>query len=148
MRQKTKNGIIATVAVVCAGVAGFAIAGGFNNQEVRDYTKNDSGYSQQVGQIKYSMTSNVEGYSYDLPDPVVIGDTYYFTLEAPENIEKTSDNVYDVFNFSHFTANAGKLSCINVQNKTFQLEVQSKDLSTLKITAVFVKQVNLKTENV
>lgn len=143
MRKKTVNTIIAVVACAAVGVGGFALAGGFNpksNTPTRDYTStDDSGYTQKVEGVKYVMSSNVEDVTYDLADPLIINDTYYFTLEEPSDVPELDEESAESFKFSHFEYNYGEAELMSESPVKFRLKVAAKDVSYLKVVCVFKK---------
>lgn len=151
MRRKTKSIIASVVACACVGVAGFALAGGFSPKtENRDYSKTDSNYTQNVEGISYTMSSNVEGVTYELSDPLIVNDTYYFTLEepaeAPTGTTGSESNTVK-FTFSHFEYNYGTAELISEDPIKFRLKVSAKDVPLLKIVAVFKSESSIKPDN-
>ena len=147
MRRKTKSIIASVVACACVGVAGFALAGGFSPKtENRDYSKTDSNYTQNVDGISYTMSSNVEGVTYELADPLIVNDTYYFTLEVPAEAPTLEGSTVE-FTFSHFEYNYGTTELISEDPIKFRLKVSAKDVPLLKIVAVFKSESSIKPDN-
>ncbi|MBE5731419.1 MAG: hypothetical protein E7353_00160 [Clostridiales bacterium] len=147
MRRKTKGILTTLVVSACVGVAGFALAGGFSpKEETRDMTKTDSSYTQNVDGVSYSMSSNIEGVTFELPDPLVVNGTYYFTLEAPAEVPTIEGSTVE-FTFSHFEYNYGTAELMSEDPLTFRLTVAEKDVSKLKVKAIFEAEEKINTGN-
>ncbi len=150
MKRKTKSIIAGVCACAVVGVAGFALAGGFQpKEEARDFLSTDGNYTQKVDSVSYVMSTNIDGVKYDLPDPLIVNDTYYFTLEVPTEditIDKTDASTVE-FKFVRFDVNYGELELINEDPLQFRLKVAAKDVSLLKVIAVFEEKVNIKVDD-